>query len=500
MQADKPTQGKASHCGLLIGSYCQHATAHAAANGAASSAQGQPLKAMPSRPSMVMSANYRYASTLATEASSSCSEPETSAELTQLETQMSEAESQVSQPALSATGFNRQVPIYAEAGQSLSRRHGSVPKGPGSDAGRAESVSPQAGRLKRKAGCDPGRGLSPCSGLQAQLREQHPFKPLTAAVQQRHGIVRASQKSAAVQHEPGSGVIAQQQPELLLEQEFQRQQSLQRLDSQLGRSQGDRGATRPTTQTAYLSELESEAAELNRAEQQSAASRLPSPAQQSRLHVRPSNRQKPVKPAADSSQQVRPFGRAFTPRLKPVAKEPEIADRAVGRTGAAAANGEACPTDRPAQNSQGKDAGGRRRAKGKGSKQSLAADCKPVAPTAVTREDGDMSNSAEQQLLESSLARLDARLSNLAARCGGKLTLTSAWPLGYAEAVGIGQICGYAARHLHKLLLCSMSICPGSVGSYHVTHEARSTRKASSTSYLPSCLSVWPCAYVQSYP
>ena len=437
MQAVKPAQGKASNCGLLIGSYCQHATAHAAANGAASSAHGQPLTAMPSRPSTVMSANYRYASTLATEASSSCSEPEPSAELTQLETQMSEAESQVSQPALSATGFNLQVPIHAEAGQSLSRRHGSVPKGPGSDAGRAESVSQQAGRLKRKAGCDAGRELSPGSGLQAQLREQHPFVPLTAAVQQRHGTfhlhqARASQKSAAVQHEPGSGVSAQQQPDLLLEQELRRQQSLQRLDSQRGRgTQGDRGVTRPIMQTPCLSELESEAAELNSARQQSAAGTLPSPAQQSRLHVRPGNRQKPVKPVVDSSQQVRPFGRAFTPRLKPVAKEPATADRAAGRTGAAAANGEACPTVRPVQSSQGTDAGGRTRTKGKGSKQPLAADGKAVAPTAVIGDEGDMSNSAEQQLLQSSLARLDARLFNLAARCGGKFTWMSAWPRGY---------------------------------------------------------------------
>lgn len=415
MQADKPKRGKAPTHGLLIGSYRQPVAAQAADSHAALNTD-QPLSAMASRPSTVMSANYRYASTLATEASSSCSEPESAAELTQ-------PESQMSQPEMKAASFSRQALVGRETVRPHASRHASVGRTAGSVMQRAEGVSQRAGLLKRKAGSDAAREPSPCLGLQAQLREQHPFKPLTAPMQ-RHvtshkGQLQSRRSTAALQRQGGSLVqAAQQQTKSELDEESQLLASLKRLDHQLGsRQQHNNSVSGDMMQPRCLSELQWEATNTTTAPVQATSDRLLSAARHSRLHVPHDAKPGLAKPGminSNQSQQLRPFGRVFAPRLGAGAKGPETDGSPIRQTGAAAAaDGAPCPLGRPVPKGSDTRTKGRTRAKGKGKTQHAAA-------VAVGRNSGDMGNSAEQRLLQSSLARLDARLSSLAAKSGGK--------------------------------------------------------------------------------
>ena len=428
MQAEKPQEGKASVRGLLIGSYRLPVAAQAAAQAAdshAASDTDQPLSAMASRPSTVMSANYRYASTLATEASSSCSEPESAAESA---AELIQLESQMSQPETKAASFSRQALLGKETVRPHANRHGSVGRTAGSGMQRADCVSQRAGLLKRKAGSDAARGPSPCLGLQAQLREQHPFKPLTAPLQ-RHGTghkgqLQSRRSTAALQRQDGSLVqAAQQQTKFDLAEESQLLASLRRLDHQLGSAQQrNNNVSGDVMQPGCPSELQWEATNTTTAPVQATSDRLLSPARHSRLHAPHDAMTGPAKPGmtnSNQSQLLRPFGRAFAPRLGAGAKGPETADSPLRRTcTAAATGGPPCPLARPVPKGSNMRTKGRTRAKGQGRNQSPAG--KHAAAVAVGRDSGDMSNSAEQRLLQSSLARLDARMSSLTAKSGGK--------------------------------------------------------------------------------
>lgn len=423
MQADKPKVGKAFTHGLLIGSYRQPAAAHAADSHAALDTD-QPMSAMASRPSTVMSANYRYASMLATEASSSCSEPESAAESA---AELTQPESQMSQPEMKAASLSKQALVSKEAVRPHASRHGPA----GSDVQRAEGVSQRAGLLKRKAGCDATRGLSPCLGLQAQLREQHPFKPLTAPLQ-RHatghkGQLQNRRSTAALQHQDGSLVqAAQQQTKPDLDEESQLLASLKRLNPQLGFPQQRNSVSGDVVQPRRPSELQWEATSTTTAAVHATSDRLLNPARHSRLHAPHDAKPGLAKPGminSNQSQQLKPFGRAFAPRLGAGAKGPETDGSPLRRTGAAAAaDGLPCPLARPVAKGRDMRTKGRTRAKGKGKTQLPGSDGKRTAAVAVGRDSEEMSNSAEQQLLQSSLARLDARLSSLTARSGGKST------------------------------------------------------------------------------
>ena len=426
MQADKPKGGKASTHGLLIGSYRQPAAAQAADNHAASDI-GQPLSAMASRPSTVMSANHRYASTLATEASSSCSEPESAAESA---AELIQPEPQMSQPETKAASLSRQTLVHKETVRPRASRHGSVGRTAGSDVQRADCVSQRAGLPKRKAGSNAAREPSPCLGLQAQLREQHPFKPLTAPLQ-RHSTGHKGQlqnrcSTAALQRQDGPSLqTAQQQTKSVLDEESQLVGSLKRLDHQLGfPQQHNNSVSGDVMQPRCPPELQWEATNNTTAPVQATSDKLLSPARHSRLHAPHDAKPGPAKPGmtnSSQSQQLRPFGRAFAPRLGAGAKGPETADSPLRQTcAAAAADGPPCPLARPVPNGSNMRTKGRTRAKGKGKNQLPGSDGKHAAAVAVGRDSGDMSNSAEQRLLQSSLARLDARLSSLTAKSGGK--------------------------------------------------------------------------------
>ncbi len=425
MQAGKPKGGKAPTHGLLIGSYRLPVAAQAAAQTADSHAAldtDQPLSAMPSRPSTLMSANYRYASTLATEASSSCSEPESAAESA---AELTQPESQTSQPETAAS-LSKQALVGKETLRPHASRHGSVGRTAGSDVQRAEGVSQRAGLLKRKAGSDAARGPSPCLGLQAQLREQHPFKPLTAPLQ-RHatghkGQLQSRRSTAALQRQDGSLTqAAQQQTKSVLDEESQLLASLKRLDHQLGSPlQHNDCVSGDMVQPRCTSELQWEATNTTTAPVQATSDRLLSPARHSRLHALHDAMPGPAKPGMTSSNQsqlLKPFGRAFAPRLGAGAKGPETANSPLRQTGAAtAADGAPCPLARPV--AKGRDMRTKGKTRAKGNNQS--PDGKHAAAVAGGRDSGDMTNSAEQQLLQSSLARLDARLSSLTDKSGGK--------------------------------------------------------------------------------
>ena len=426
MQGCKPKGAKAPTRGLLIGSYRQPAAAQAADSHAASDTC-QPLSAMASRPSTVMSANYRYASTLATEASSSCSEPESAAESA---AELNQPESQMSQPETKAACLSRQTLVGKETARHHANRHGSVGRTAGSDVQRAESVSQRAGLLKRKAGSDAAKGPSPCLGLQAQLREQHPFKLLTAPLQSHttshKGQLQSRRSTAALQRQDGSSVqAAQQQTKSILEEESQLVASLRRLDHELGCANmqlHNKSVSAGVMQPTCPSELQWEATNNTTAPMQAISDRLLNSAPHSRLHALHDAKPAPAKPGMTNNhqrQQLRPFGRAFAPGLGANAMGPETAISPLRRTcAAAAADGAPCPLARPVPKGSNMRAKGRTKAKGKGQNQS--PDGKHAAAVAVGRDSGDMSNSAEQQLLQSSLARLDARLSSLTAKPGGK--------------------------------------------------------------------------------
>ncbi|DBA94821.1 hypothetical protein WJX77_006721 [Trebouxia sp. C0004] len=402
-QADKPQGGKASTHGLLIGSYCQPATAHAPAQAADSHAvadTSQPLSAMASRPSTVMSANCRYASTLATEASSSCSEPESAAKSA---AELTQPESQMTKPETKAASFSRQALVGKETVRPHASRQGSV-------------------------GSHAARGPSPCLGLQAQLREQHPFEPLTVPLQ-RHSTSHKGQvqcNTAAVRRQDGSLVqAAQQHTKSVLDEELQLVASLKKLDHQPGSlHHHNNTVSHDVMQPRCPPELQWEATSNTTAPLQAGSDRLLSPAQHSRLHALHHAKPGPAKPGmidSNQSQQLRPFGRAFAPRLGAGVKGAETADSPLRRTSAAAAADRApCPLARPVLNGSNMRTKGRTRAKRKDKNHS--PDGKHAAAVAVGRDSGDVSNSAEQRLLQSSLARLDARLSRLTAKSGGGQT------------------------------------------------------------------------------
>lgn len=421
MQADKPQQGRAPTRGLLIGSYRQLVAAQAADSHAALDTD-QPLSAMASRPSTVMSVNYRYASTLATEASSSCSEPESAAELA---AELIPPESQMTKPETKAASLSRHALVCKETAQPPASRHGPVGRAAGSHVQRAECVSQRAGLLKRKARSDASERPPPGPGLQAQLREEHPFKPLIGPLQ-RHGTSHTGQlqnkrSTAALQSQDGSPLqAAQQQTKSDLDAESQLLASLSRLDHQLGSTQQhNKSVSGDVLQPRCPSALQWEATNSTTAPVQETSDTLLSPARLHELHDAMPGPAKPGMTDSNQSQRLRPFGRAFAPRLGAGAKGREITDSPIRQTcTAAAADRPPCPLTRPVAKGRDVRTKGRPRAKGKGKDQ--CPDGKHAAAMAVGRNSGDMSNSAEQQLLESSLAKLDARLSSLTAKSGGK--------------------------------------------------------------------------------
>lgn len=405
MQDDKP-DGKTPSHGLLIGSYRYPAAGQSSKTNTCATPHNaaQSLSPMQSRPSTVMSANYRYASTLATEASSTCSEPESAAESASEMTPPEVHRPKPSRDAGSgahadATGHGRQASVRAEAKAFLGKRLVAVSE-------RAGSVSRKAGLLKRKAGSEAGRAASPCTGLQAQLREQHPFKPLTAAVQPGRALhhnrpLQQRLSQAPVQCQRGLSPSSwQMQPQSFLEEEEANLlASLQRLDTQLGTPTEYNSTLSHVTQSGRQSELGVEARQdHSTVDQQSASTMLPTLAKDSRVYKMPSTVQKPVK---DST--------------KPNAKGARTEGGQTGNPRAAGADRQTCPASMPAEKGSGSAVKGR--VKGRGTQQSPLPNGKAIAGD---RGGLGVKNAAEQKLLQSSLARLDTRLSSLAAKCGGK--------------------------------------------------------------------------------
>ena len=324
-------------------------------------------------------ANHRYASSLATEASSSCSEPDSAAELSQLE-------------AGTKQSINALASAQATAAGSFHRKDVPAEDKAGSVATRAEAASPYGGLLKRKAGSDVGRARS---GLQAQLRVQHPFTPLSGKLQ--HAPFLADKTALQHSHSPAN-LHQHQLPRALLDEESHLLASLQRLDTQLAVSQRADSVSGHVPQPACVPEVQSEASVGHR--------KLSTPTQYLRLQSVPAAVPKLNKQGFRKAGDCAP-GQRKGSSSKGTLQEPS------GRARRVAAERKACSSVLSPEEVRG-------RMRGRGRKQSSPNS--RAAYAAVGINNADVNNSAEQQLLQSSLARLDSRLSTLASRCGGNAT------------------------------------------------------------------------------
>ena len=406
-QAAKPVP---TQRGLLIGSYRHPGLSSPAAIAAVSSASANShsdsprgnlafptLSPLSSRPSTV-SANHRYASSLATEASLTGSEAESAAGVRQDVSLGQEAAACAAGNPSSRQGLRA---AQSQAGVSPAPCH--PPGLAAADTGCCRpqanaQADDQASAARKKAerpyhqleSASP-RAHSRCSAkLQAHRHAQHPCKlPVTPLALQSARASRLAKKLCAV---PPLG-----------EEESRLLASLQRLDYKLSSS--------PKHGSCFEPEQPQEAQQAQHAE--SSSSRVPRPAQHSRLPVL----LKPLLPqCGDETYQ------AGLPPSTPNVQAGHTAKPANKRHSRRVINATPVPASlqpRPSDSATAIVSGGQagRTAAAqlrKGSR--TGASIRGVDPG--TR--ADVSNSAEQQALQQSLAKLDARLSNLSARCTGR--------------------------------------------------------------------------------
>lgn len=403
--------------GLLIGSYCNSGplASDAADARTVRNSSRQPIHAggplalptlspLSSRPSTV-SANHRYAPTLATEASTSSSEPESAAEsaagsaagLAWGESGEERAAACTAGSTSSTRGFGA-VPAHAEGSDATCQPKVTVRLA----AGKAHAVWKKAG-LQR---CQADSAFATAHAhhgakLRTHLHAEHSFKPPStpAAAKSAHASAHPSKQHAMLP---------------LGQEEFRLLESLQRLDCQL--SLAHKGSSR---------------GEAPQHAQRSSLSRVPSPAQHSRLLASAPSQQKPPQSqrAAHANEASPPLSTQAIPTGPGAKVASSRLPRRASRWPTAQADSPIIPPSSTTAGStvsggHARFRGGRRAAaaaKLQGGRRAGAGMLSKTA--AVGGSEADASNSAEQQALQQSLAKLDARLTSLTARCAGRLWL-----------------------------------------------------------------------------
>lgn len=406
--------------GLLIGSYRQHmpaspptlaGTPFAATANTDSMMSGRadgkhavpPLSPLSSRPSSV-SANHRYASTLATEESSFCSEPGSVAE-SAAELVWDESLGLGQEAADEAAGSSNHRGVPGRHPPAKLKKNGSsAVRRAEAAAGRAEAVKRKAGPLPPKADLAPQMGSTQRCQPRTQMHNQHLCHPLTPPQQLRPG-------------QPLVLPLNQQIPLAVEDEEAWLPSPLQKLDSQLSTTQMHCSASKPALpQHAFHAQHA----------QQSSSGTVPSSAHHSRRHASVSTRQKSPKarPAEDSNKAPpvpsTPDGQAG-PSTKAAAK-------GQARRAAGLARGQvdmqACLSDSTARHdsvavTQGSSATSNSRVKAPARARNASRTGAGHKLSQGASNEADITNSLEQQLLQQSLAKLDARLTSLAARGAG---------------------------------------------------------------------------------
>lgn len=353
-----------------------------------------------------MSANHRYAPTLATEASLSSSEPESAAE-----SPAGSAARSAAGLAWGESGEEKAVPCVAGS-SSGTRGFGAVPgHAEGTDAtcqpkvtarlaaGKAHAVWKKAGLQRRQADsasitAHDHHGAKLQRHLHAEQSSKPPSTP--AAPESMHASAHPSRQHAVLPlgQEEESGLLA----------------SVQRLDCQLS--------------TAHKGSSHGEAPQHAR---RSSSSRVPSPAQHSRLLPSEPFQQKPLQ-----SQCAAHADEASPPPSTQAIPTGPGAKVARSRLSGRAPTWSTAPADLPTiplnsatagstvSGGQAKRRGGRKAAAAKLQGGARAGAGMLSKAAAAGSSEADVTNSAEQQALQQSLAKLDARLTSLTARCAGR--------------------------------------------------------------------------------
>lgn len=474
VQKHVPTQR-----GLLIGSYAHPGPSSPAAIAAACSAYTNShletakgtlafptLSPLSSRPSTV-SANRRYASTLATEASQSGSEAESvagstaeSAAGSAAEVMWEESWGQVTAPCAENSSNRRRkrlgaaqsqaglpaaldYPASLAAGRADHRpcQAKAVAKADTQAVAKADAeTDAQAYAPSEKAEVPYRLPESASSGAHsrssaklqahahahthAHMHAQHPCKlPVTPP------LLRSARVSSLATKQSAVSPVEDEESRLLA--------SLQRLDCKLSGTH------------KHGSRFESKQAQ----QAEPSSSRVPSAAQDSPLPASASSRQKPLLPqCAEDSQHPRlppstPEVMAV-PTVKPAGKRHS---RRVSGVTPVQAGTPASPSD--VATARGTVNGDQTRGK---AGRAGAVQPRRNSRMGTSRRDvndscgqADVSNSAEQQALQQSLAKLDARLPYLTARCTGRVLVPST--TGTVLDNVLHTICTVAMHCMHKL-------------------------------------------------
>ena len=374
--------------GLLIGSYRHHGPATPTASDTASiantnshqdSAEGHlafpSLSPLSSRPSTV-SANHRYAPSLATEASLSYSEPESAAELA-----WSESGDQETVACVAGSRYSRQGLRGAQSRTGLSE----APCHPSSlPAGKAGLPRPQAGVVSSRA----------------QSRHSAKVKPPATPP-----ALKSARAAALPTKQHAGSPVGEEESRLLA--------SLQRLDCQL-------------KTTAHKGGSQGSEPELPQYAHQSNSCRVSSPAQHSRLPASLSSQQKPLQPhcAEQTNQGSQPPSTPDALAGPTASVAGKRHSRRVSGLTAVRAESQACPTNSATPRSGVRGGQARHMADRRAAAKLCSGSSTGISTTravSVGSSKADVSNSTEQQALQQSLAKLDARLTGLTARCTGRI-------------------------------------------------------------------------------
>ena len=411
-QAAKPVP---TQRGLLIGSYHHPGPSPPAAIAAASSASANShsdsprgslvfptLSPLSSRPSTV-SANHRYASPLATEASLTGSEAESAAE-SAAGVRWDESGGQEGAACAAGNSSSKQGLRGGQSQVGVSPAPCHPPGRATADTRHRRPLADVQARTRKKAErpyhqAEPASptARSRCSAkLQAHRHAQHPCKPpVTPPAVTSARASRLAKKLCTV------SPVEEEESRLLA--------SLQRLDFKLSGN--------PRHGCRFESEQPQQAQQAQHA--QSRSSRVPSPAQHSRLPallqcgegtcqagLPPSTPNVQAGPTAKKysrgGSDVNPVHAGLQPRPSGSATARSIVsddDQARCTAGSSTAAAQLRKDSRTGDSIRGIDPGSTKAA---------------------------VSNSAEQQALQQSLAKLDARLSNLSARCTGRENMSPA--------------------------------------------------------------------------
>ena len=402
--------------------------------------QKHALSPLSSGPSTV-SENNRYASKLATEASSVSSEPEPGSDS---DAELDDSGGSEQATADQAARDNKAGKEFMPAGPETGDSHPAVIKKAGSAAGKAEPARLRAALPHSRAESAVSTASTCSAKLQAHLRAQHPFHPLTART-----AVRPAQSS------PQAAALQKASPVADEEEEVRLVASSQRLGIQLG-------SPRPGS-IACDSGLSQDAVQAQHAEQ-SGSGRGPSPARHSRRHDLLTLQQKPIRQQVTNDWN-KATSSPSTPDVRPASRvKAKTAGKGHGGRAARLATGQpdrqACLSDSSACHSHScgrlHPAAGVQAGSVFGGRQAAAKTAngagKPGKVQNMASSQAVISNSAEQQLLQQSLAKLDVRLTSLAARCAGPLCCLCCL---------VTACCAHiAAQVTHTTLLSHLMQCP----------------------------------------